>query len=207
MEWQQQSEQRDTRGFLKRRGGKRFGRATALMPTGRTSSRGRVSVRCWLGESVVNAGPGVVENRISHISKVAGFDRSSFVFWEMCGDANKTQISLLKSVKLKTTWRAGWQDVMLFKITSGPEKLPKSAIMECLTQIWVFQKDHNVYFGANSLTDVYQTPRFIISRQEGKATLRITVEQVAIKHDLITFFTTPSPVAIMISFFILIKHS
>lgn len=47
----------------------------------------------------MNAGPGVVENRISPISKVAGFDRNSLVFWEMCGDANKTQISPLKSVK------------------------------------------------------------------------------------------------------------
>lgn len=100
MEWQRQSVQRDTLGLSKLFGRARLNTSprTVLMPTERMILRGRVSV--WgIGETIVNAGPGVVEKRISHISRVAAFDRSSLVFWEICGDANKTQISPLTSVK------------------------------------------------------------------------------------------------------------
>lgn len=95
-----------------------------------------------LGESIVNARQGVVTNCVYHFNKGTHFFLTEAV-WSFGKSVvmQTKQISTLKSVKYKTAGKAGWQDLMLFTLKSGPKKNFFQLVdTGCLNMTWAFRQ-------------------------------------------------------------------
>lgn len=99
---------------------------TGVMCIERATLRGSVSVRCWIwgwgGRWHCESWTVSFGKTVSIIAIKAAtsflffFDRSSLIYWEIRCDANETWISTQESVKYETPGKAGWQDLLLFKM-------------------------------------------------------------------------------------------